>query len=205
MKNVERKLENFPTILIIFGATGDLMERKLLPSIFHMWQTGFLPKMFRVIGFAKENLTQKEYQDWLRKNVPKKGKRVEDFLQNFAYQPGLFENTENYVELGKKLGYIDGKFRICTNKLFYLAVPPNYYKTIFQNLAKSGLTEPCSPEEGWTRVLVEKPFGQDLEKAQKLDLLLGKLFKEIQIFRIDHYLAKETVLNLLVFRVAHSG
>ena len=204
MKNLERKLENFPTILIIFGATGDLMERKLLPSIFHMWQTGFLPKMFRVIGFAKENLTQKEYRDWLRKNVPKKGKRVEDFLQNFSYQPGLFENIENYKELGKKLGYIDGKFRICTNKLFYLAVPPNYYKTIFQNLAKSGLTEPCSPEEGWTRVLVEKPFGQDLEKAQKLDLLLGKLFKEIQIFRIDHYLAKETVLNLLVFRFANS-
>ena len=121
MKNVERKLENFPTILIIFGATGDLMERKLLPSILHMWQTGSLPKLFRVIGFAKENFTEKEYQDWLRKNVPKKGKKIEDFLQNFSYQPGLFENIENYKELGKKLGYIDGKFRICTNKLFYLA------------------------------------------------------------------------------------
>ncbi len=204
MKNLERKLENFPTILIIFGATGDLMERKLLPSILHLSQTGFLPKMFQVIGFAKENFTEKEYQGWLRKNLLKKSPKVEDLLKKFSYQPGLFENMESYFALGKKLGHIDGKFRTCANKLFYLAVPPNYYEIIFKNLAKSGLTQPCSPEEGWTRVLVEKPFGQDLERAQKLDQLLGKLFKEIQVFRIDHYLAKETISNLLVFRFANS-
>lgn len=204
MRNLEKKLQNFPTILIIFGATGDLMERKLLPAIFHLHQTGFLPVMFRVIGFAKENLTENEYRSWVRKNIPKKGKNIKDFLQKFSYQPGLFEEISNYVELGKKLGLIDGKFRICANKLFYLAVPPNYYEIIFKNLAKSELTKPCSPEEGWTRVLVEKPFGQDLAKARKIDQLLGKLFKEIQIFRIDHYLAKENILNLLVFRFANS-
>lgn len=204
MNNAENTLKNFPTVLIIFGVTGDLMERKLLPAIFHLHQAGFLPALFRVIGFAKENLSEEEYRNWLRKNIPKKGKRKKDFLQKFSFQPGLFEEISSYKELGKKLGLIDGKFRVCANKLFYLAVPPNYYETIFHNLAKSGLTKPCSPEEGWTRVLVEKPFGEDLEKAKKLDKLLEKLFKEIQVYRIDHYLAKETISNLLVFRFANS-
>ncbi len=180
------------------------MERKLLPAIFHLHQTGFLPTLFRVIGFAKENLTESEYRGWLRKNLPKKGKNIKDFLQKFSYQPGLFEDISSYKELGKKLGFIDGKFRVCANKLFYLAVPPNYYEIIFHNLAKSGLTEPCSPEEGWTRVLVEKPFGEDLTRAKRLDNLLEKLFREIQVYRIDHYLAKETISNLLIFRFTNS-
>lgn len=197
-------LEKFPTILIIFGATGDLMERKLLPAVFHLHQNRFLPPLFRVVGFAKESLTEEDYRRWLQKNLPKKGKRKKEFLQHFTYTPGFFEDISSYRELGKKLGFIDGKFRVCANKLFYLAVPPNYYETIFKNLARSGLTKPCSPEEGWTRVLVEKPFGDDLEQAKKLDKLLEKLFKEIQIYRIDHYLAKETISNLLVFRFANS-
>jgi glucose-6-phosphate 1-dehydrogenase len=167
-------------------------------------QTGFLPTLFRVIGFAKEDLTEEEYRQWLSKNLPPKGKKIKDFLQNFSYQAGLFEEISSYKELGKKLGFIDGKFKVCANKLFYLAVPPNYYETIFHNLVKSGLTKPCSPEEGWTRVLVEKPFGEDLEKAKKLDQLLEKLFREIQVYRIDHYLAKETISNLLVFRFTNS-
>jgi glucose-6-phosphate 1-dehydrogenase len=204
MNNAQVTPKNFPTVLIIFGATGDLMERKVLPAIFHLYQTGFLPVLFRVIGFAKESLSEQDYRYWLQKNLPSRDKKIKDFLQKFSYQVGLFEKISSYKELGKKLGFIDGKFRVCTNKLFYLAVPPNYYETIFRNLAKSGLTKPCSPEEGWTRVLVEKPFGEDLEKAKKLDKLLEKLFKEIQVYRIDHYLAKETISNLLVFRFANS-
>ncbi len=196
-------LENFPTVLIIFGATGDLMERKLLPAIFHLYRTGSLPKMFQVVSFAKENLSQEEYKSWLRKNLPKTSK-VNTFLDKFFYQPGLFEDINSYFSIGKKLGQVDGVFRTCANKLFYLAVPPNYYEVIFRNLAKSGLTKPCSPKEGWTRVLVEKPFGQDLKLARKLDSLLGKLFREIQVFRIDHYLAKETIQSLLTFRFSNA-
>lgn len=198
------QLENFPTILIIFGATGDLMERKLFPAIFNLYQSGFLPKLFQVVGFAKENFTEDEYRDWLRKNLPKKNKKNEFFLKKFFYQPGFFEEYQNYLTLGKKLGFIDKEWRVCANKLFYLATPPNYYETIFKNLAKSGLTKPCGPKEGWTRVLVEKPFGQDLKRAEELDKLLAKLFKEIQVFRIDHYLAKENVQNILAFRFANS-
>jgi glucose-6-phosphate 1-dehydrogenase len=194
---------NFPTILIIFGATGDLMERKLLPAIFNLYQKKFLPEMFKMIGFSRSNMSEKEYRLWVKKNLSNK-KGIRGFLSRVQYQSGLFENLASYKELGKKLGMVDEKYKICTNKLFYLAVPPNYYEEIFKNLYKSGLTRPCGPTEGWTRVLVEKPFGEDLEKAEKLDKLLAKLFKEEQIYRIDHYLAKETVSNLIVFRFANS-
>jgi glucose-6-phosphate 1-dehydrogenase len=106
--------------------------------------------------------------------------------------------------LAKDLGRIDDAWMTCANKLYYLAVPPNYYKKILMNLEKSGLTEPCSPEEGWTRVIVEKPFGKDLKNANELDSLLGRLFKEEQIYRIDHYLGKEMLLNILAFRFSNN-
>lgn len=199
-------MKNFPTILIIFGATGDLMGKKLLPAIFRLYQGEFLPELFRVIGFAKEPFNDKEYREWLKNKLKKaKQKKVkEDFLKKFTYQAGLFEDLKSYRLIAQKLGAIDGQFRACANKLFYLAVPPNFYETIFKNLAKSGLTLPCSPQEGWTRVLVEKPFGTELNQAKKLDRLLTELFKEVQVYRIDHYLAKETVLNLLIFRFSNS-
>jgi glucose-6-phosphate 1-dehydrogenase/6-phosphogluconate dehydrogenase (decarboxylating) len=102
------------------------------------------------------------------------------------------------------LAGIDKSWGVCTNKLFYLAVAPEMYETIFSNLSSSGLTRHCSPEEGWTRIIVEEPFGQDFETAQKLDLRLGKLFKEVQIYRIDHYLAKEMLQNILAFRFSNN-
>ena len=144
MNNAQVTPKNFPTVLIIFGATGDLMERKLLPAIFHLYQTGFLAVLFRVIGFAKENLSEQDYRYWLQKNLSSRDKKIKDFLRKFSYQVGLFEKISSYKELGKKLGFIDGKFRVCINKLCYLAVPPNYYETIFRNLTKSDLTKPCS-------------------------------------------------------------
>ena len=168
MEDLKKKLENFPTVLIIFGATGDLMERKLLPAIFSLYKKGFLPAMFQVIGLAKEDLTEKDYRRWIKKNLPhNNSSKAGEFLKKFSYQPGLFENIESYQSIGRRLGQIDGRFRTCANKLFYLAAPGNYYETIFRNLAKSGLTKPCSAEEGWTRVLVEKPFGRDLKVAKK--------------------------------------
>ena len=102
------------------------------------------------------------------------------------------------------MGRVDDEWRLCTNKLFYIAASPIHYQTIFQNLAASRLTEPCSPEEGWTRVMVEKPFGKDLATAQELDTMLGRLFREEQIYRVDHYLGKDTVRNLLTFRFSNS-
>ena len=189
-----------PTTLVIFGATGDLAKRKLFSALFSLSRQGMLPKKFKIVGFSKSRLSASEFQKFILKatNSGDKG-----FVKNVMYQPGLFEDLDAYRQLGDILVKTDKEFKTCSNKLFYLAVAPKYYKTIFENLANSGLTISCSDGEGWTRVLVEKPFGEDMYAAKELDELLSKLFREEQIFRIDHYLARETMQNILAFRFSN--
>ena len=206
---VRDKQNLLPTILVILGSTGDLMRRKLTPCLFHLYTKGHLPPLFQVIGFAKDVLTAEEFQTMVgqivREKVPGAEQvAVEKFMKFFVYQQGLFEEDEGYRNMASYLGQKDGEWQVCANKLFYIAASPKFYETIFRKLASSKLTEPCSAEEGWTRVIVEKPFGKDLQTAQELDKLLGKLFREEQIYRIDHYLGKETVQNILAFRFSNS-
>ncbi len=124
-------------------------------------------------------------------------------MAHFEYADGVFDNPEAYVNLKAQLDKIDAGFGQCTNKLLYCAVSPLFYEVIFNELAKSGLNIPCGGDLGWTRVLVEKPFGKDTETAEKLERQLASIFKEEQIFRIDHYLAKETIQNILTFRFSN--
>ena len=197
-----------PTVFVILGATGDLMRQKLIPALFHLYHEGHLPKLFSVVGFARDELSKEEFQRMVREmaeaKVQASKEEIVSFSKFFVYQQGTFEEKEGYKKLAEFLGYKDDDWKVCSNKLFYLAVPPEHYKTILQSLHSIGLTKPCSPEEGWTRVIVEKPFGKDLKTAQELDKLLGKLFKEEQIYRMDHYLGKETVQNILAFRFSNS-
>ncbi|MFY9457493.1 MAG: glucose-6-phosphate dehydrogenase [Candidatus Spechtbacterales bacterium] len=189
-----------PTTIVIFGATGDLARNKLFAALFSLFSHKLLPKKFRIIGFARSKLKDREFQKFIEESIKNKGG---SFVKNAMYQPGFFEDPGAYTNLGKMLSGIDREFRACSNKLFYLAAAPKYYKTIFENLANSGLTIPCADGEGWTRVLVEKPFGENIRAAQELDELLSKLFREEQIFRIDHYLARETMQNILTFRFSN--
>ena len=131
-------------------------------------------------------------------------KQCADFLSHCSFQGGTFDDPASYRRLGERLLQNDTRLKTCTNKLFHLAVPPKYYETILTQLSKSGLTIPCGGADEWTRILVEKPFGKDLMSAQKLDKLLGKLYREEQIFRIDHYLAKQTLQNILAFRFSNT-
>ncbi|MBI2450471.1 MAG: glucose-6-phosphate dehydrogenase [Candidatus Nealsonbacteria bacterium] len=200
-----------PTILVIFGATGDLMRRKIAPALFHLFDRGQLPGFFHVIGFSKDNITKAEFDNLIKTAIVKHlnfkdidNGKIDKFLNLFSHNKGLFENLGDYHELEKAAKEIDDQWKICTNKLFYLAASPQFYEPIFENLAKSGLTRPCSDEEGWTRVIVEKPFGKDLKTANKLEALLCRLFREIQIYRIDHYLAKEMLQNILAFRFSNN-
>jgi glucose-6-phosphate 1-dehydrogenase len=198
-----------PTIFVILGATGDLMHKKLAPALFHLYREENLPKLFQVVGFSKDELIQEQFQQMVADMVYVKVKgaekeKVDSFVKVFRYQQGLFEEDKGYNEIASFLGRQDGAWNVCANKLFYIAASPQFYEGIFRQLASSGLTEPCSVEEGWTRVIVEKPFGKDLKTAQELDKLLGKLFQEEQIYRIDHYLGKETVQNILAFRFSNS-
>lgn len=191
-----------PTILVVLGATGDLMAKKIAPALYQLHKHKHLPKLFSIYGFARREMSHDEFRHLVRRELVRKGVRNidESFLSLCHYHTGNFEHKVDYQALANTLGYVDEQWNACSNKLFYLAVPPTYYASIFKKLADSGLSEPCSDKTGWTRIIVEKPFGKDLNTAQELDAMLGSLFKEEQIYRIDHYLAKEMLQNILVFR-----
>lgn len=201
---------NIPTILVIFGATGDLALTKIIPALFHLFNEQQLPDYFRVVGFSREKISNPEYRSRIagiitkNKNIRVDKKKIRYFLGLFSHQRGFFQDRKHYYSLGDSLDRIDQKWKIRTNRLFYLAAPPRYFEIILRHLAGSNLTKPYSPKEGWARVLVEKPFGEDLATAQKLDEILGKLFEEEQVYRIDHYLAKEMIRNILSFRFSNN-
>lgn len=195
-----------PTTLIIFGATGDLAKRKIIPALWKLHQQNAFPEKFRVVGFSRRYLSNAEFRAHVKKSIPahKKSLRKEkQFLNFFFYNQGTFTNKLSYQSLAKYLYSIDEEWKMCSSNLFYLAVPPKFYPIIAKNLSKYGLTDKCSKEDGWTRVLVEKPFGKDEKTAAKLDRLFATLFREEQIFRVDHYLAKTTMQNIITFRFSN--
>ncbi len=188
---------NIPTVFFIFGVTGDLAQTKLLPAIFHLYKEKMLPTKFHVVGFGRREWDKLQFDEYIKSVI---GEGYPDFYKQLSYQKGTFNELADYKLAVTNLSKIDKQFGQCSNKLFYLAVPPVYYEIIFKNLHTSGLSKACGGTLGWTRILVEKPFGNDLKSARSINKLLGKLFKEEQIFRIDHYLAKETIQNILTFR-----
>lgn len=208
IKNNKNKIIQ-PTTFVIFGATGDLVRKKIASSLLRLYCLGYMPDKFQIIGVSRRDYKDQQFREFLMENALKGVKGsfsdsdVNNFLKNITYFKGHFEDKQLYCELKKSLENNPEKAGICDNKLFYLAVPPKFYSGIFNNLADSGLAISCDPETGWTRVLVEKPFGNDIETAKKLDMMLGKLFKEEQVFRIDHYLAKDTIQNILFFRFSN--
>ncbi len=202
--------KNIPTVFVIFGATGDLMARKIAPALFHLFHSGQLPNMFTIIGFGRRPYSDDDFRAHVSEALMKHYEgaahtgRVSDFLGMLHYHQGTFEEGASYKKLAKRLGQIDGEWRVCSNKLFYLATPPESNELILRHIDRAHLAHPCSPEEGWTRILVEKPFGKNIADAKNLDILLGKLFKEEQVYRIDHYLAKEILQNIMMFRFSNN-
>ena len=202
------KMEN-PTTFVIFGVMGDLSKQRLIPALFDLYAKDLLSKEFRLVGFSRGVYTVEEFRKFICEILAAKEHKysaelVRRFAEHAHYCQGTFEEKESYSRVAETLAFLDEKeIKQCSNKLFYLAVSPSYYAAIFDHLASSGLTIPCGGTNGWTRVLVEKPFGKDLETAQELEKRLSTLFQEEQIFRIDHYLAKETVQNILAFRFSN--
>jgi glucose-6-phosphate 1-dehydrogenase len=198
-----------PTIFIIFGITGDLAGRKLLPALLSLYTKNNLPKKFAIVGFSRRSFSREDFRQFIREHMKikmgqYKEEDVKHFIDHMYYEQGNFDNSQSYAQLSQRLKLIDESFGQCTNKLFHLSIPPSLYESIFGHLANSGLTIPCGGDEGWTRILVEKPFGNDMDTAKRLDKKLGELFDETQIFRIDHYLAKEALQNIIAFRFANS-
>jgi glucose-6-phosphate 1-dehydrogenase len=194
-----------PTAVIIFGASGDLTKRKLLPALFHLEQSGLLPQEFSVVGVARRPL-QDEFAKDMREGILQFGgvkegdAKLDEFMKKISYHAMNFDDPEGYGKLKALLEDIDGKTGTRGNRLFYLATAPEYFADIIGQLGAHGMAK---PPKGKVHVIIEKPFGHDLESARQLNDEVNRVFAEDQIFRIDHYLGKETVQNILVFRFAN--
>ncbi len=207
---IQQNRVNNPSIFVIFGVTGDLASKKIFPSLWRLFKQELLPENFSVIGFSRSALSRDDFNKLVRDSIEKRGggkTRGSDFarfFEHFSYQAGTFEDKKSFSELAGKISEIESSWGICANKLFYLAVPPAAYETIFKNLAAVKLNLPCGGNLGWSRLLIEKPFGRDLKSAKELQLLLSSYFKEEQIYRIDHYLFKEIVQGIENFRFSNN-
>ncbi len=199
-----------PCVVVIFGATGDLTGRRLAPALYNLGREGLLPPNFALVGFARREKSDTQFRDELKKDISTYS-RVKpldipfwnNFQEQIFYHRSNFDDDAGYIALAGKLKAIDGRYATRGNRIFYLSVQPKYFPMIIEKLDQFGLI--YSPSDTrWSRVIIEKPFGHDASSAAKLQSDIRKHLDETQTYRIDHYLGKETVQNLLVFRFANS-
>ncbi len=196
-----------PCAMVIFGASGDLTKRKLIPALYSLFRDRLLPQAFSVVGYARRPIPT--FVDDMKASCNQFARRrpVDDavwstFSQGISYVDGDFDNIEGYQKLKAHLAEIDRTRGTQGNRVFYLSTPPSYYPVILQKLGEAGLINDGA--RPFTRVIIEKPFGRDLESARALNRIAGSVLREDQTYRIDHYLGKETVQNIFVLRFANS-
>jgi glucose-6-phosphate 1-dehydrogenase len=212
--DVKSLRESVPSVdgctLVIFGGSGDLARRRLIPAVYNLLLDGLLPSKFAVIGLGRKPMTDQEFRNLVREGVAKHSRQAlkEDTWKNF--EPHLFyirgENHEpqTFINLRAKAEELERSLQLPGNRIFYLSIPPSSFAAVCQGLSQAGLATAPGPGPGYSRIIVEKPVGRDLASAKEINEVTGKVFDESQIFRIDHYLGKETVQNLMVVRFANS-
>ncbi len=209
LEDLERQAKTVdPCIMVIFGATGDLTGRKLLPALYNLASDGELPAHFACIGFARRPKSNEDFRNEMRKAVdsysrvqPVDTNTWNSFSESIFYHRSEFDDDKGYEELRNLLDSLDQRLGTQKNRLYYLSTPPSYFAQIIEKLHKHKLLYEFSEKsQPWSRVIIEKPFGHDLTSAQQLQTEITHYLNEQQIYRIDHYLGKETVQNLLVFR-----
>ncbi|MEP6921365.1 MAG: glucose-6-phosphate dehydrogenase [bacterium] len=197
-----------PSVVVIFGATGDLTKRKLLPALYRLSLQRLIPAEFAIVGVARQPMTDDEFRARMREALVEFGDAPLDegawdsFAAGLFYVSGDFNDAAIYEQLKSRLETIDQERKTGGNRLYYLATAPEFFGLLAKELGEAKLARP--KKGSWVRLIVEKPFGHDLASAQALNRELSKVFDEKQLYRIDHYLGKETVQNLLVFRFANS-
>jgi glucose-6-phosphate 1-dehydrogenase len=190
--------------MVIFGASGDLTKRKLIPSLYHLARQRLLPNEFALVGCAIENISEEDYRKQVRADLAEFGDAPADcktcdwMLERTYYFSGDFNDAATYEHLKQTLETIDSKHTTGGSYLYYLATAPVLFGEVVKHLGVAGLAEQSGGH--WRRVVIEKPFGHDLDSARTLNREIGQVLSENQIYRIDHYLGKETVQNILVFR-----
>ncbi len=190
--------------IVIFGASGDLTHRKLIPALYNLYKIGRLSENFSVLGVARSDLNDETFREKMREalihNEETTPETLDAFCSHLYYQAVNTSNAQDYGKLVPRLDDLHDKYKTCGNTLYYMSTPPSLYGVIPECLAAHGLN---TEEYGWKRIIVEKPFGYDEKTAQALDVQIHRFFEEHQIYRIDHYLGKETVQNLLVLRFSN--
>jgi glucose-6-phosphate 1-dehydrogenase len=205
---LEKKRELDSAVVVIFGASGDLTKRKLVPAFYSLACEDHMPTNFHILGVARSELTDEAFHERLYEGMHQYGRFKPSqeehwplFSERVSYLAGGYDDPATYRALEKRLAEIDAQHDTSGNRLFYLSIPPSVYPLVIEHLGKAGLSR---SDRGWTRIIIEKPFGHDLESAQALNEIVHTYFDENQVYRIDHYLGKETVQNILTFRFANS-
>jgi glucose-6-phosphate 1-dehydrogenase len=209
MDPTERIRVTEPSAVVIFGASGDLTERKLVPSLYLLEEDGLLPSDIRIFGVARSEMTTEEFVNHLEKGMAKYCRRLpatrelwNKFAGKITYISGSYDDPATYRKLSSEIKSYYKGLKSAGNCLYYLAIPPTLYATVIKMLGTQKMSRPKG--KGWVRLIIEKPFGSDLKSARELNDLAHHHYDEDQIYRIDHYLGKETVQNLLTFRFANS-
>lgn len=198
-----------PCGLIIFGASGDLTHRKLLPALFELYQKSLTPERFYVLGFARTEMADEAFQEKIRSALQEQFQEadksaIEQFVSQCFYMSGNYQEQESYTKIAQRVAALDEEYAMEGTHLYYLSVPPTLYASIVEHIGAAGLTCDAKIGSACARVIIEKPFGRDLESALELDKHLHNVLEESQIYRIDHYLGKVTVQNILMFRFANA-
>lgn len=199
-----------PTILVIFGASGDLTARKLAPAIFNLCKDGLLPETCHLIGYGRTEMSDDSFKDYLKESLKSHSRRQigEEtwgrLSANLSFHAGPYDDLESFRKLEEKISAIEKQLGQKAQCLFYVSTPPGVFMSILENLGTSGLAKRHQGENTASKVIIEKPFGRDLASARELNEVINRRFREEQVFRIDHYLGKETVQSLLVQRFANS-
>lgn len=197
-----------PCTIVIMGATGDLTARKLVPSIFNLYLNDGLPNSFRIVGCGRTKLSDQQFRNKMKDALVSarlmNHTKWPSFAAALSYRSVDYMELTSFISLAESLKALDQKHHTQGNRIFYLALPPSHYKQLAQMVGEAGLGKEKENGNGWSRIVVEKPFGRDLKTAINLNRSIQEHFKEYQIFRIDYYLAKETVQNILIFRFANA-
>ncbi len=216
MLNMAHSNHSAPCLITIFGASGDLTKRKLIPALFDLFQAGHMPEHFAVLGVSRSPMSDDEFRDHLADFAREIGKPYDekawrDFAGRIHYHAGDSTKEEDFPDLRKRIAELASRHQTGENTLYYLSLAPQLYDATITNLGVAGMVTEgkawCSlnrATRSWQRIIVEKPFGKDTESAAHLNRVLGRVFEEESIYRIDHYMGKELVQNLIVFRFANA-
>lgn len=199
-----------PSIYVLMGTTGDLVTKKIIPALWHLFERGLLSDEVKIIGFSRSAMSDMQFHEYIRKALKKRGgvgaseDVIAHFLRFFSHCAGSFDDTESFERLAEKIELMEKKWKRSANKLFYLAVSPKSYEDIFRNIAAVKLNIHRGGAFGWSKILIEKPFGFDLNSFKEMQGLLDRYFTEEQIYRIDHYFFKEIIQGIENFRFSNN-